>query len=191
MTALTPAARAASIARLRSLLPSPDCPTLVVLIGSAGSGKSTVAGGWEPATQVVELDQLRAVVSDNAGDQSATGAAVAVQSAILEARLGRGLACVVDSTNCEERVRIELVQVARRHRALPVALVMVTPLEVCLERNASRPALRRVPEPVVRTQHAAATAARKRLHEEGFDLVITGPDWQVSPRPQRSGRRGS
>ncbi|MFJ6628931.1 hypothetical protein GA0115250_133137 [Streptomyces sp. BvitLS-983] len=39
----------------------PD-PSLVVLIGAAGSGKSTWARTW-PATQVLELDQFRALVS--------------------------------------------------------------------------------------------------------------------------------
>lgn len=48
----------------------PD-PALIVLIGAAGSGKSTWASTW-PATQVLELDQFRAMVSDCAGDQSAT-----------------------------------------------------------------------------------------------------------------------
>ncbi|MFH8533315.1 AAA family ATPase [Streptomyces tendae] len=40
----------------------PD-PALIVLIGAAGSGKSTWASTW-PSTQVLELDQFRAMVSD-------------------------------------------------------------------------------------------------------------------------------
>ncbi len=41
----------------------PD-PALIVLIGAAGSGKSTLASSW-PATQVLELDAFRAMVSDS------------------------------------------------------------------------------------------------------------------------------
>lgn len=41
----------------------PD-PSLVCLIGVAGSGKSTWAATW-PATQVLELDRFRALVSDD------------------------------------------------------------------------------------------------------------------------------
>jgi len=41
----------------------PD-PSLVVLIGAAGAGKSTWASTW-PATQVLELDHFRALVSDD------------------------------------------------------------------------------------------------------------------------------
>lgn len=39
-------------------------PSLVCLIGAAGSGKSTWASTW-PATQVLELDKFRAFVSDD------------------------------------------------------------------------------------------------------------------------------
>ncbi|MFF1478043.1 hypothetical protein ACFVYD_10760 [Streptomyces sp. NPDC058301] len=41
----------------------PD-PSPVVLIGAAGSGKSTWARTW-PATQVLELGQFRALVGDD------------------------------------------------------------------------------------------------------------------------------
>ncbi|MET9954526.1 hypothetical protein ABZ135_23690 [Streptomyces sp. NPDC006339] len=41
----------------------PD-PALIVLIGAAGSGKSTFASTWNPS-QVLELDRFRAMVSDN------------------------------------------------------------------------------------------------------------------------------
>ncbi|MFE7816370.1 hypothetical protein ACFU5P_31490 [Streptomyces sp. NPDC057433] len=39
----------------------PD-PALIVLMGAAGSGKSTWAGTW-PRTQVLELDQFRVTIS--------------------------------------------------------------------------------------------------------------------------------
>ena len=75
----------------------PD-PAVIVLIGPAGSGKSTLASTWEP-TQVLSLDQYRAMVSDSAGDQSATGDAVFALLRVLEARLRRGLTSVIDSTS--------------------------------------------------------------------------------------------
>jgi len=44
----------------------PDLPEhcLVVLIGPAGAGKSTLAGTW-PTSQVLSLDALREAVSDD------------------------------------------------------------------------------------------------------------------------------
>ncbi|WP_431983112.1 hypothetical protein [Streptomyces qinglanensis] len=43
----------------------PEMPehSLVVLIGPAGAGKSTIASTW-PVSQVLSLDALREVVSD-------------------------------------------------------------------------------------------------------------------------------
>ncbi|MFJ1804505.1 AAA family ATPase [Streptomyces sp. NPDC088180] len=58
--------------------------SLVVLIGPSGAGKSTIARTW-PASQVLSLDALREVVSDNAGDQGATRDAVAALHLLLDA----------------------------------------------------------------------------------------------------------
>lgn len=78
----------------------PEMPehSLVVLIGASGAGKSTLARTW-PASQVLSLDALREAVSDDAGDQDATGAAVAGLHLLLEARMRRRLFTVIDSTS--------------------------------------------------------------------------------------------
>ncbi|MFD9047799.1 AAA family ATPase [Streptomyces zaomyceticus] len=151
----------------------PD-PALIVLIGPAGSGKTTLASTWAP-TQVLCLDQYRALVSDQAGDQNATGDAVLALHSVLEARLSRGLTSIVDATNCEKTVRAGLVQTARRYSIPTVAMLMAAPLPVCLERNAARPADRRVPENIVRAQHRAAVDSHPHLHDEGFDHVVFAP----------------
>ncbi|MDP9607773.1 AAA family ATPase [Streptomyces demainii] len=160
--------------RLHNALPVnttiPD-PSLVVLIGAAGSGKSTWARTW-PATQVLELDQFRALVSDDAGDQEATDDAVFALQAVLEARLARRKMTVVDATNTEAAMRANLIATARRHGVPTVALVVPTPASVCVDRQKSRPANRRVPEPVVLAQHAAMVAACPGLPGEGFDHVV-------------------
>ncbi|WP_331726558.1 ATP-binding protein [Streptomyces uncialis] len=146
-------------------------PSLVCLIGAAGSGKSTWASTW-PATQVLELDRFRALVSDDAGCQESTADAVFALQAVLEARLARRKMTVVDATNCELAVRTDLIATARRHGVPTVALVVPTPVSVCVERQEGRPANRRVPEQVVRVQHAAMVDARPGLPAEGFDHVV-------------------
>ncbi|MDX3587581.1 AAA family ATPase [Streptomyces europaeiscabiei] len=72
--------------------------SLVVLIGPSGAGKSTIARTW-PASQVLSLDALREAVSDDAGDQDATGDAVDALHLLLEARMRRRLFTVVDATS--------------------------------------------------------------------------------------------
>ncbi|MET9077899.1 ATP-binding protein [Streptomyces sp. NPDC004232] len=148
----------------------PD-PALIVLIGAAGSGKSTLARTW-PATQVLELDQFRAMVSDCAGDQSATLSAATVLHSVLEARLARKRTTVIDATNTEARVRAGLLDVARSYGVPTVALLVSTPADVCVERQADRSPARAVPEDVVRRQHADAVAAFPNLRKEGFDHVV-------------------
>ncbi|WP_369384080.1 AAA family ATPase [Streptomyces sp. cg36] len=148
----------------------PD-PALVVMIGASGSGKSTLASSW-PATQVLELDVFRAMVSDQAGDQSATVAAAAVMYAALTARMARRLTTVISDTNTDARVRRGLIDAARAHDVPVVALLVATPADVCVRRQASRSPGRAVPEDVVRRQHADSVAALPDLRGEGFDHVV-------------------
>ncbi|MBC9730987.1 ATP-binding protein [Streptomyces sp. TRM68367] len=158
---------------------SPGFPCVVVLIGPAGSGKSTLASTWEP-TQVLGLDHYRALVSDSAGDQSATGDAVFALLRVLEARLRRGLTSVIDATSTNPDDRATLLATARRYGVPTAAVIVPTPLDVCLERNAARTGDRHVPEDTVRAQHQAmvATASPARLRHEGFDYAEFAPSLQ-------------
>lgn len=151
----------------------PDLPEngLIALIGASGAGKSTLAHTW-PASQVLSLDGLRGTVSDDPGDQGATGDAADVLKLILERRMARHLNTVVDATNCEKSIRVELVMAAKRHSMPTVAVVLATPLDLCVERQGSRPDNRRVPEDVVRAQHQAAAHSHQRLAAEGFNTVV-------------------
>ncbi|CAL9672672.1 AAA family ATPase [Streptomyces sp. enrichment culture] len=151
----------------------PDLPEngLIVLIGASGSGKSTLARTW-PASQVLSLDDLRGTVSDDPGDQGATGDAADVLKLVLERRMARKLNTVIDATNVEQGVRVELVMAAKRYGMPTVAVIVATPLPVCLERQGPRPANRRVPEDVVRAQHQAMVASHQRLAAEGFNTVV-------------------
>ncbi|MEU3774225.1 ATP-binding protein [Streptomyces sp. NPDC032472] len=146
-------------------------PSLALLIGAAGSGKSTWAKTWSD-TQVLELDRFRALVSDDPGCQEATSDAVRALQAVLEARLARRKMTVVDATNCEPAARANLIATARRHGVPTVALVVPTPASVCVARQKARPANRRVPEHAVLAQHAAMVAAWPGLPDEGFDHVV-------------------
>ncbi|MFD5510770.1 AAA family ATPase [Streptomyces sp. NPDC127051] len=146
-------------------------PALIVLIGAGGSGKSVLASSW-PSTQVLELDQFRAMVSDCAGDQSATLSAATILHTVLEARLARKRTTVIDATNTEQHVRAGLLDVARSYGVPTVALLVSTPVSVCVERQADRAPARAVPDDVVRRQHAEAVAAFPGLHAEGFDHVV-------------------
>ncbi|MFF9336943.1 AAA family ATPase [Streptomyces albogriseolus] len=147
--------------------------SLVVLIGPSGAGKSTIARTW-PASQVLSLDALREVVSDDAGDQDATGDAVAALHLLLllEARMRRRLFTVVDATNVTRSAREPLIAAAQRNDMLPIAVMVATPGSVCIERQGPRPANRTVPEDVVVKQHQAMVASHRTLKAEGFSEIV-------------------
>ncbi|MEW2577757.1 ATP-binding protein [Streptomyces syringium] len=151
----------------------PDLPEsgLIVLIGASGAGKSTLARTW-PASQVLSLDALRGVVSDDPGRQDATADAADVLKLVLERRMARKLNTVIDATNCEQHIRVELVMAAKRHGMPTVAVILATPLDVCLERQGPRPDNRRVPEDIVRSQHQAVVHSHQRLAAEGFNTIV-------------------
>ncbi|MFF6794290.1 AAA family ATPase [Streptomyces filamentosus] len=166
----------------------PD-PALIVLIGAAGSGKSTLASTW-PATQVLELDHFRAMVSDEPGDQAATADAVAALRTVLEARLARKRTTILDGTHVERAVRAGLVQAARRHGVPAVAVLMSTPVSLCVIRQTARTPDRAVPADTVRAQYTAATTAYPGLRAEGFQhVVFAGTLHRLEPLLRRASDR--
>lgn len=144
-------------------------PALIAMVGAAGSGKSTVARAF-PAGWRLELDALRALAAGSPGEQSATPAAVAAFHVLLDARLERGLSVVVDSTNTEPPVRMDLLRRARTFGVPTVAIVSRTPLDECLARQHTRPKAKQVPPGAVARQYAAVPA-REQLLAEGWDQV--------------------
>ncbi|MGW6876217.1 AAA family ATPase [Streptomyces xanthophaeus] len=160
---------------------------LVVLIGASGAGKSTLARTW-PASQVLSLDALRETVSDDAGDQDATGDAVAALHLLLEARMRRRRFTVVDATNVTPASRAPLVAAAKRHNMPAIAVMISTPVFVCVERQGPRPANRTVPDDTVRAQHTAMVRSHPKLLAEGFNEVFFSDSLcQLLPFLQRLG----
>ncbi|MEO3978091.1 AAA family ATPase [Streptomyces sp. CAU 1734] len=164
LTSSSLTATQAGLARLR--LPE---PALYVLIGAAGAGKTSVAAAFPPEWRL-SLDDCRARVSDDAGDQAATAPALTVFHAILAGRLSNRLPTVVDATSTHESHRIALVDRARAHKVPAVALVVRTPLTVCQARQHARWPTRQVPAGVIALQHANIPHTAELLRE-GFAQV--------------------
>jgi len=143
---------------------------LVVLVGPSGAGKSTFAARHFAPTQVLSSDAMRAMVADDASDQTATDAAFELLHAALGMRLARRLVTVVDATNVEAWARERLLAVARRHGRTAAAIVFDLPLATCLQRNAAR-ADRHLPMAAIRRQHARMRASLDGLGEEGFTSI--------------------
>ncbi len=150
--------------------PMPD-PALVVLVGAAGSGKSTWAARHYRDVEVVASDHLRSLVGSGVADLDATDDAFDLLDRIVAARVGRHLTTVVDTLGLDTDRRRGLLELARRHDVFAAVVVLDTPADVCRRRNADRD--RPVPAPALRSQLQRLQDVRGVLAAEGWDRVLT------------------
>ncbi|GAA1741181.1 polynucleotide kinase-phosphatase [Luedemannella helvata] len=146
--------------------------SLVVLVGVSGSGKSTFAARHFGRFEVISSDFCRGLVADDENDQSATVDAFDVLRYIAGKRLAAGRLTVVDATNVQPEARRTLIEVARAHDVLPVAIVLDVPESVAVARNAARPD-RAFGAHVVRRQRDQLRRSLRGLAREGFRAVHT------------------
>jgi len=157
----------------------PD-PSLVVLVGAPGAGKSYGAREWFEASQIVSSDRLRATVGLGEHDQRASKDAFAVLDLIVERRLKRRLTTVIDSTALEAERRTTYRNAARKANVPVFAIVFDTPDEVCRARNQQRD--QPVPTKILKGQLDAAATLRNTIGSEGFDGVdVAAPVTVVRP----------
>ncbi|MCY4583794.1 MAG: polynucleotide kinase-phosphatase, partial [Chloroflexi bacterium] len=150
---------------------------LVALVGPSGSGKSHFASRHFRPTEVISSDACRAMVADDANDQSATPEAFELLNFIAAKRLQAGRLTVVDATSVQPEARKPLVGLAREHDCLAVAIVLNMPESLCLARNRERPD-RSFGRRVVRRQVQQLKRSLRRLKREGFRhvFVLNSPE---------------
>jgi alkanesulfonate monooxygenase SsuD/methylene tetrahydromethanopterin reductase-like flavin-dependent oxidoreductase (luciferase family)/predicted kinase len=156
----------------------PD-PALIVLIGAAGSGKSTWAQQRYRAQEIVSSDDLRGVVGSGRHDLDASVDAFRLLDDIVAARTRRGLTVVIDTLGLDPARRRGYRELAGRAGLRAIAVVFDVAPQVVRERNAQRD--RPVPAPVLRTQLAKAAAVVNELSAEGWDDVLVVKDTSAVP----------
>ncbi|MET7384308.1 polynucleotide kinase-phosphatase [Streptomyces sp. NPDC005529] len=152
------------------VLPVTDL-SLVVLVGASGSGKSTFARRHFKPTEVISSDFCRGLVADDENDQSASGDAFDVLHYIAGKRLAAGRRTVVDATSVQQDSRRQLIELAREHDVLPIAIVLDVPEEVCAERNAARTDRAEMPRRVIQRHIRELRRSLRQLEREGFRKV--------------------
>ena len=147
-------------------------PCLVVLVGAAGAGKSTLAARLFPIEQVLSSDAHRALVTGDEADQAATKTAFVILHRQLARRMAGGQTTVVDATNVTSFARRSLVRRAAAHGVSAAAIVLDLEPNLVLARNATRVG-RIVPEAAVRRQleDLARSLRRGDLETDGFATV--------------------
>jgi protein phosphatase len=150
-------------------------PSLIVLVGAAGAGKSTFAARHFAPDEILSSDRFRAMVSGEEANQAATKAAFVVLHAALERRLADGRLAVIDATSVEPSSRRALLARATAAGLPASAIVLDLPPATVLARNAARPA--RVVDMAVVRRHlgrlrASLDGPDPALWREGFAQVV-------------------
>lgn len=113
--------------------------SLVILIGSTGSGKSTFARTHFKSTEIISSDTCRGLISDDETNQGATTDAFSLVRFMARLRLKNGLLTVIDATNVKEESRKDWMKLSREFNCPLVAIILDMPEAVCTERNALKP----------------------------------------------------
>lgn len=144
--------------------------SLVAMIGTSGSGKSTFARRHFKSTEIISSDFCRGLVSDDETDQDATKAAFDVVYFIAAKRLAAGRLTVIDATSVQPEARRPIIALARRFNCTLAAIVLDLPEDFCQARNRAR-SDRVVESGVIRRQYEDLQHSLTGLEAEGFHRV--------------------
>jgi len=144
--------------------------SVVALVGASGSGKSTFAKTHFLPTETLSSDFFRGLISDDENNQAVTHGAFDSLYFIAEKRLENNKLVVIDATNIKVDSRSSIVSLARKYDVLPVAIVLNTPENICLERNRGRTD-RVLGDNVIRRHCMELRKSLRHLKKEGFRYI--------------------
>jgi predicted kinase len=142
-------------------------PTLTVLMGPPGSGKTTWAAANAADQVLCSTDRMRT-------DRGLTDAGVVAYLAALSLKAERALSIgcdvVVDACNTRRSERSRWLGVAHKHRARARLIVVHAPLQTLLDVQRDR--THAVAQPTMRGYLAQMRESLPRLRWEGWDEIV-------------------
>lgn len=145
--------------------------TIYYMIGIPGSGKTHVAEkkSKELGVPVLSSDRLRQELTGNAGDVETYSHEEIFKRlrAEADARIENEEGFIWDATGIDARFRREEIERFKKKGARVVGLVMVTPKEICKERNINRERI--VPEDIIEKMDEQSRSIEHAINTE-YDL---------------------
>uniref|UniRef100_UPI003F491375 AAA family ATPase n=1 Tax=Amycolatopsis sp. CA-096443 TaxID=3239919 RepID=UPI003F491375 len=169
-----------------------SAPCVVMMFGAPGSGKSALSAALAhelgDAAAVLSYAAHREEICGDPAEPAANPRAGALLRARLADRCAAGRTTVLDGTHHHARTRRRVRDIAAAAGLPAVAVVLSTPLQVCLDRQHDRPPPApgkqhglKVPAPEVREVHAALREALPGLAGEGFRVHVLAPHATTAP----------
>lgn len=154
-------------------------PTLYVLIGISGCGKTTwakkqkahleylVNGKPYAPCDILSSDELRKELYGDENDQMHNEEVFKELHRRLKDRMRQGISVIVDATNLSLKNRRAYLNCVSKIPCYKVAVVFDVPLEVCIENQKKRD--RQVPEDVLRRMRMKFEMP---FYEEGYNKIV-------------------
>lgn len=142
-------------------------PTLYMLIGIPGSGKTTLRDRMNQddiKKYYVSSDEVRFAFFGDENNQNNNNFVFDYINAFTKLHLSNGISVIYDATNISAKRRKETLELFKDIPNRSVAIFFNVPLETCIERNNNR--TRVVPEEVIRRMFKNIEPPTK---DEGFD----------------------
>lgn len=152
-----------------------------MMVGIPGAGKSTLCEAYRrQGCRVLSSDEIRLKLRSGLPDGELPAQNAVFGQIVTSAReaLSRGQSVVMDATNLRRRHRMAFLHETKDFACLRRCVLVITPLEVCQERNALRRMAQRAPE---RDMRKMLSAFECPWYGEGWDEIVPVP-W---PEPCR------
>ena len=154
---------------------SKNKPVLYVMIGPAGSGKSTASKNLFQNCIRVCPDSVRKELFGDEADQREPGKVFHIAYTRMEDALCNGFDVVFDATNTTAFARKRVLERVDAIQHTAVAVYMNTPLEECKRRNRARG--RVVPDAVIERQYAQMMREASSIPYQ-FDEICIVEGWK-------------
>ncbi len=147
----------------------PD-PSLILLLGAAGAGKSTFARRHFQTTEIISSDHCRALICGDENNQAVNAEAFALLHHLTQLRLQWKKLTVIDATNLQATARETLLNIAQAFETPCIAIALNVSAARCAEQNRSR-SQRVVPNEIIEQHQRELSEARVRLPHEGYAAI--------------------